>query len=59
MSHEKDPALIARMLDYAQDFVASVDFDDIEDSEIQLKAWCAFDEGPRAFLRRPSNFVGL
>lgn len=54
MSHENDPKLIPRMLDTSQDFAASIDFTDIVEAESQLRAWHAFDEGPRAFLRRPS-----
>ena len=54
MSHDNDPKLIPRMLDTAQDFVAAIDFSDITDAETQLRAWNAFDEGPRAFLKRPS-----
>lgn len=54
MSHDNDPKLIPRMLDSAQEFTASIDFTDIVVAESQLKAWHAFDDGLRAFLRRPS-----
>lgn len=54
MSNDNDPKLIPRMLDTAQDFVAAIDFSDITDAETQLRAWSAFDEGPRAFLKRPT-----
>ena len=54
MSNENDPKLIPRMLDIAQDFAATIDFTDIVEAENQLKAWHAFDEGPRAYLRRPT-----
>jgi hypothetical protein len=54
MSNDNDPKLIPRMLDIAQDFTASIDFADIFEAEKKLKAWHAFDEGLRAFLRRPT-----
>lgn len=57
MSHENDPKLIPRMLDFAQDFTASIDFTDIGEAENQLKAWHAFDEGSRAYLRRPKQLA--
>lgn len=53
LSRENDPKLLPRMLDFAQDFAASIDFADIAEAEVQLRAWNAFDEGPRAFLQRP------
>ncbi|MBS1702954.1 MAG: Fic family protein [Armatimonadetes bacterium] len=53
MSQQNDPKLLPRMMDFAQDFVASIDFTEIVEAESQLKAWGAFDEGPSAFLRRP------
>lgn len=53
MSHHNDPKLIPLMLDTAQDFVAAIDFSEIIDAETQLRAWNAFDDGPRAFLKRP------
>ncbi len=54
MSNDNDPKLIPRVLDVAQDFAASISFTDIFEAEAQLKAWRAFDEGLRAFLRRPT-----
>ena len=54
MSHDNDPKLIPRMLDLAQDFTASIDFTEMVEAEDQLKAWHAFDEGLRAYLRRPT-----
>lgn len=53
MSHEMEPNLIPRMLDFAQEFVDAIDFSDIGQAETQLQAWGAFDEGSRAFLKRP------
>jgi hypothetical protein len=54
MSQDNDPNLLPRMLDISQDFVASIDFTDIVEAERQLKTWHAFDEGSRAFLKRPT-----
>jgi len=54
MSLGNEPKLIPRMLDSAQEFTASVDFSDIDEAERQLKRWHAFDEGLRAYIRRPS-----
>lgn len=53
MSLDNDPKLIPQMLDYAQEFTAAVDFTDIGEAESQLKAWHAFDEGLRAYLKKP------
>lgn len=55
MSREGRPNLIERMMDTAQDFTASVDFSNFEEAEAQLAAWNAFEDGPRAFLRRPAG----
>ncbi len=53
LSQDGDPRNLARMLDRAQEFSASIDFHDLNAARAQLTAWNAFEQGLDAHLRRP------
>lgn len=53
LSREREPRTLIRMADQAQEFTADIDFADFDEARIRLTAWQAFDDTPRARLRRP------